>query len=455
MTPLLEGTGRAALHALARGQSERHLPSVVGGVVRDSALVWSGARGSTMRHADVAGATHLPHADTQYKIGSVTKTMTAALVLLARERGELRLSDRVGRFLPEGPFPDATLRGLLSHSAGLSAEPHGPWWERTEGGDVDDLAKAHADAEPRLEPGAQLHYSNTGYGVLGAVLESVNGCTWLEACEQQLWRPLQMNRTTYHQQAPYADGFAVDALTGELTVEPLPDTGAMAPAGQLWSTVADLATWLTALVDAARSVLSGASLRAMATPQVSAPEDRDGTGWGLGVSVTVAGGRKLIGHGGSMPGFCCGVVADVDSGTGAIVLSNGAYGLGPLAREVLDIVLDREPPLPPEWQPVTAVPGDVRDVVGTWHWGHAPLLLRWDGRELRLDPVSGPGRSMRFAPTDEPDVWLGTSGYLTGEALRAVRRADGSVGHLEAATFVYTRVAYDPEAPIPGGPPVR
>lgn len=456
MTPLLEGTGAAALRSLARVQAEGRLPSVVGGVVRHGDLVWSGARGSTLRVEDVAGASHRADADTQYKIGSVTKTMTAALVLLARERGELSLGDPVRRFLPDGPFPETTLRGLLSHGAGLTAEPHGTWWERTDGGDIADLAKAHADVGPLLEPGAQLHYSNLGYGVLGAVLEAVNACTWLEACEEQLWRPLLMNRTTYHQQAPYADGFAVDALTGEVLAEPLPDTGAMAPAGQLWSTVHDLATWLTALVDSERSVLAEGSLRALATPLVSTPEDRDGTAWGLGVSVTVGGRRKLIGHGGSMPGYCCGMIADVDSGTGAIALSNGAFGLGPVARQLLETVLDREPPMPAEWQPVTAVPEGVRDVVGTWYWGHAPSVIRWDGRELRLDPAPGPGRSMRFAPTDEPDTWLGTSGYLTGETLRAVRRHDGTIGHLEGATFVYTRVPYDPQAPIPGGaPPAR
>ncbi len=453
MTPLLEGTARAVAGSLARVQSQRRIPSLAAGVVRDGALVWSGARGSTVRAVDTAGASRPPDDDTQYKIGSVTKTMTAALVLLARERGELSLDDRVRRFLPDGPFGDATLRGLLSHGSGLSAEPRGPWWERVDGGDVGDLAAAHAGDEPLLEPGAQLHYSNLGYGVLGTVLERVTGTTWLQACEEQLWRPLRMGRTTYHHREPYADGFSVDALTGEVILEPLPDTGAMAPAGQLWSTVSDLATWVTALVDAEASVLSEGSLRAMATPQVSTPEDRDGTAWGLGVSLTVAGGRKLLGHGGSMPGYCCGVLADVDSRAGAIVLSNGAYGLGPLAREVLETVLDREPPMPPEWQPVTAVPEDVRDVVGTWHWGHAPSVLRWDGRELSLDPATGPGRSMRFVPTAEPDTWLGTSGYLTGETLRAVRRADGTVGHLEGATFVYTRAPYDPDAPIPGGSP--
>src|SRR5690606_29744696 len=137
--------------------------------------------------------------------------------------------------------------------------------------------------------------------------------------------------------------FAVDALTGEAMPERLPDTGAMAPAGQLWSTVTDLGTWLTSLVDPARSILDESSLRDLATPQVGDPDDRSGTSWGLGVQVNRTAGRKLIGHGGSMPGFCCGAVIDTESRVGTVVLSNGSYGLGDTAGDLLHLVLDHEP----------------------------------------------------------------------------------------------------------------
>ncbi len=447
--PLLEDTAAAALHLVATAQAEGRLPSVAAGVVRDGELVWSAGRGRLVRR----DSDRLPDADTQYKIGSVTKTMTAALVMLARERGELALGDPVGRFWPEAPYAATPLRALLSHAAGLTAEPHGTWWERAEGGDLAALAAAHDGAGPVLEPGAQLHYSNLGYGLLGGVVARVWGTTWWEAMQTDLLGPLGMGRTSYQGVEPAAEGFAVDALTGEAVAEPLPDTGAMAPAGQLWSTVADLATWLTALVDPDRSVLGEESLRAMATPQIGDPDDRAGQSWGLGVSVDRSGGRKLIGHGGSMPGFCCGAVVDPASKTGAVILTNGAYGLGGATGDLLRLVLDREPPLPAEWQPTPSpVPDAVREIVGTWYWGHAPSVLRWDGRRLRLAPPSGPGRVMSFALQDD-GTWLGTSGYLTGETLRAHRRPDGTVGHLECATFVYTRTPYDATAPIPGGAP--
>ncbi len=454
MTDLLPSTARRALGVLAGAQAGGRLPSVVGGVVRDGEVVWSAVRGHAARPGDLAAGDLGPAPDvaTQYKIGSVTKTMTAALVMLARERGEVSLDDPLGRFLPDAPFPDATLRALLCHSAGITAEPRGSWWERSPGVDRTALLAAHQDAERVLESGSQHHYSNLGYGLLGEVVAEVTGSTWSEALHEQVLVPLGMSRTTYAAQEPAAAGLSVDALTGELVGEPHPDTGAMAAAGQLWSTVEDLATWLGALVDPDRSVLNEESLVAMRTPQASSPHDRAGSSYGLGLSISVGGGRMLVGHGGSMPGFTCGALVDVDSRTGAVVLSNAGYGLGPAVAELLEAVLDAEPPLPAVWRPTTTpVPPVVREVVGTWHWGHAPCVLRWDGRLLHVAPASGPGRVMTFAATEDPERFVGVRGYLTGETLLVRRHADGALSHLEVATFVWTRVPYDPQVPIPGG----
>lgn len=446
--PLTPGTGRALDLILAHAQRDARLPSVVAGIVRDGDPLWTGARGDWVRNT----GSGRPTADTQYKIGSVTKTMTATLALLARERGELRLSDQVRRFLPEAPYAEATLRQLLTHSAGITAEPRGSWWERSEGVDVASLLAAHAGDEPVLEVGSQLHYSNLGYGLLGAVLEQITGQAWWQALRQQVLEPLGMRRTSFAAEQPAADGFSVEALTDELTVEPLPDTAAMAPAGQLWSTVDDLCTWTTALLDPERSVLSAESLATMRIPQVGAPEDRTGASWGLGITVLRERGRLLIGHGGSMPGFVCGLIADVDARTGAVVLSNGAYGLGDVTNRLLSKAIELHPPFPTQWRPTTDLPEAVREIVGVWHWGNAPSQVRWSGGELLLEPLAGPGRRMAFTAAGD-DTWVGTRGYLAGETLHVVRREDGSVSHLEGATFVYTRQPYDPSAPIPGGAP--
>jgi hypothetical protein len=353
-----------------------------------------------------------------------------------------------------GPFADATLRSLLAHAAGISAEPLGSWWERSPGVDATTLAAAHEGAERVFETGSRFHYSNLGYGVLGLVVEAVTGASWYDALSEQVLTPLGLSRTTYQAEGVHAEGFAVHHLTGELTVEPLPDTGAMAPAGQLWSTVQDMATWLTALVDPSRSVLGAESLSEMRTPQSGSAEDRAGSTYGLGVQVLTGRGRVLVGHGGAMPGFTCGVQVDPDSRVGAVVLTNGGYGLDDLTSRAVHTVLDAEPPPADEWSPNVDVADDLRGLVGLWYWGQAPTLLRVEDDGFSLGPVGGPGRAMAFRRV-AGDVFVGTRGYLAGERLQVVRSDDGAVSHIEVATFVYTRTPYDPAAPIPGGHPTR
>ena len=114
---------------LASVQGTGRLPSVVAAVARGGKPAWTGAAGSAPRTSP----------RTSYRIGSITKTMTAVLVLQARDDGLLDLDHPLGRHVPEAGYADATLRGLLAHTAGLPSEPVGSWWERTDGVDVATL----------------------------------------------------------------------------------------------------------------------------------------------------------------------------------------------------------------------------------------------------------------------------------------------------------------------------
>jgi CubicO group peptidase (beta-lactamase class C family) len=433
--------------ALARSQGEGRLPSVVAGVLRDGELAWSGGRGRCVR----PGGDERPDAETQYRIGSITKTFVAALVMQLREEGMLDLGDTAGRHVPEGPYADRTLRSLLSHTAGLRAEPTGPWWERAPGVDYAELARSNPTTGAALPPGQEFHYSNLGFAVLGEVVARLRGRPWDEVLKERLLDPLGMHRTTYHAQRPAADGFAVDDLAGTLTPEPVHNSGAMAPAGQLWSTAADLVRWMQVLVDPPEDVLSRDSLRLMATVQGALPGGDLSGAYGLGLQMAGPGPRVLVGHGGSVPGFASAMFVDPRTGVGAVVLCNGGYGLDGLGltRTLVETVLEHEPPLPPEWRPVQKVPDHLRELLGPWHWGQAPFVMRTDGTELMLTATTG-GKAFRFRRTGE-DTYLGLSGYHVGETMRVVRHDDGSVSHLDIATFVYTRIPYDPRAPIPGG----
>src|SRR5699024_4492422 len=185
--------------------------------------------------------------DTQYRVGSITKSLVAALVMRLRDEGSLRLADPIGRYLSGTAFPDTTIIQLLTHTGGLTSESPGSWWERSAGVDWTTLNTSLGPDEVKHAPGTRFHYSNVGYGALGALIEELRGTGWLEAVRTEILDPLGMDRTSRHPQGDHATGYAVHPFADVLLPEPAPDAGAMAPAGQLWSSADDLARWTTFL----------------------------------------------------------------------------------------------------------------------------------------------------------------------------------------------------------------
>src|SRR5262249_10800139 len=154
---------------------------------------------------------HEPDGDTQYRIGSLTKTFIAVLVMRLRDEGRLDLADPLGKHLDADPVAgraaSATIAQLLSHTAGLPSETPGPWWERSPGELPPGLP---AILGPPPHPAGRLfHYSNPGYGLLGALVGQLRGQGWEEALRQEILDPLGMTRTTLAPAPPHARGFAV------------------------------------------------------------------------------------------------------------------------------------------------------------------------------------------------------------------------------------------------------
>ncbi len=411
-------------------QATGRLPSVVAGVLQDGDPAWTGGV-----NADLG---------TQYRIGSITKTMTAVAVMQLRDEGLLALDDPIGRFLPESGYGAATLRQLLSHTSGMQSEPVGSWWERSPGVDFAALTEANDGSAAVTGAGEWFHYSNLGFALLGEVVARLRGAPWWEVISARLLGPLEMKRTTYDPEAPYAQGLSVDHFAGTLTDEPHQDTASMAPAGQLWSTVEDLARWARLLMAGHPDVIAETTLREMSGAQAPA------TDHGLGLAVLRHDGRAFVGHTGSMPGFQASLFVDPDRRDGAVVLTNATTGFS--TNRVLETMFGGQDPTPVgPWRPTVTVPPEVHPILGVWFWGNTAVELRWQNDELQLRAV----RNAELADTFElrEGRLVGTSGYHRGETLHVVRSDEGTIGHLDCATFIYTRVPYDPAAPIPGGPP--
>jgi CubicO group peptidase (beta-lactamase class C family) len=440
MTSLLPDTGRLVDAAVAEAQAAGRIPSIVLGVVRDGRLVHTAAAGGPGVPGDPG-----PDADTGYRIGSITKTMTAALVLQLRDEGRLGLDDLLYRHLPGTPVGSVTLRQLLGHAAGLQREPEGGWWERNPGADLDSLLAGLTPDKVAFPPHRTYHYSNLAYGLLGAVVQRVTGDPWSTLLQRRLFDPLGMRATTYHPVEPYARGYVVHPWHGTLREEPRTDTGAMAPAGQLWSTVTDLARWAAFLAEPKPEVLAAETLAEMCQPVIMSDLESWTGGHGLGVELYRVGERVYVGHGGSMPGYVATLAVHRPSRTGVVAFANAyGYGVGRLGREVLTAVVEREPVAPAPWRPAAAPAPHVAPLCGRWWWMGIEYDLSWDADagEIVFGTVSAGKTPTRFGP-EGTDRWRGRSGADAGEVLQVRRDESGAVAALDIATFVYAR---DPDS---------
>jgi CubicO group peptidase (beta-lactamase class C family) len=430
--PVLPATARTLLARTARAQRDGRAPSLVAGVVRDGGLAWSAGRG------DVAE----PHTDVQYRLGSISKTVTAVVVMRLRDEGRLGLDDPLDAHVPGTPLGDRSVGQLLSHLSGASSESPGGWWERVPGGPLGDLALTGDDVV--LGEARRFHYSNLGFGLLGELVARLRGRPWDDVAADEVLTPLGMVRTTPRPSGRAAQGYAVHPWADVVLPEPEHHAGVMAAAGQLWATLDDLARFAVFLLGDTGDVLSPDTLEEMAVPAGVDPSAPGWSGYGLGLQVLRVDGRTLTGHGGSMPGFLAGVLVDREEGTGGVSLANTTSGLDVLVPGLLADLRAAEPRVPPPWRP--SEPPVPLEQLGVWYWGPAPHALRTvPGGLLHLGPLPGrSGRASRFRARED-GTWVGLDGYHAGETLRI------APDHLDLGTFVFTREPYDPAAPVPGG----
>ncbi|MFD1657668.1 serine hydrolase domain-containing protein [Streptomyces caeni] len=444
---LLPATRRALLHRIAVAQAEGRAPSLVAAVVRDGRTVWHGSRTSLEGQ--------VPDESVQYRIGSITKTFTAVLVLRLRDEGVVDLGDPLEKHLPGTGVGEATIAGLLAHTGGLAAESPAPWWERTPGSLRPRLGDVLGEQPLRHPVGRRFHYSNPGYALLGALVEEVRGASWEEVLRHEVLEPLGLQRTSCRPQAPHAGGWAVHPWADVMLSEPAEDLGRMASAGQLWSTTGDLARFAVFLARGDERVLSAESVAEMRMPAApaEAADVVDGSAYGLGLQLERRDGRLLAGHSGSLPGFLAGLALSVEDDVAAVVLANCTSGPSTftVAADLIGVVAEAEPRIPEPWRPLPDVDRSVLELAGQWYWGTQGFVLRLtaDGG-VSLDPMSGVGRRSRLRSNGD-GTWTGLDGYYAGELLKAVRRPDGSVSHLDLGSFVFTRQPYDERAPVPGG----
>jgi CubicO group peptidase (beta-lactamase class C family) len=447
---MLPTTADALRRAVEQAQHDWRAPAVAAGLVRDGGLALTHAVGL----ADVA-AGEAPTADTQFRIGSITKTFTAVLVMRQRDAGRLTLDDRLDRHLPGTRHGAVTIRQLLTHLSGLQREPVGDVWYTLDTPDDAELLAGFELAEQVSSPHRRWHYSNLAFAVLGQVVARLEGRPWAEVLADDVLGPLEMRRTTLEPHGVRAAGYLTDPYADLVRPEPDFPTRALAPAAQLWSTVEDLGRWARFVLAPPAEVLAADTVEEMCHPHVMWDVDGWTLAWGLGFMLLRRGTRIYVGHEGAMPGFLAGLYVRRGEGTGAVALTNVTSGADPgaLAADLLTTVLDAEPAGPVRWEPGPPVDPTAADVLGRWWSEGSEFVLTWTGGRLQARSAAPSARPPAVFVREREDLWRTESGREAGELLRVVRDPDGSVVRMHWATYALTREPRVFGATREGSPP--
>jgi CubicO group peptidase (beta-lactamase class C family) len=289
------------------------LPGAAVAIVHGGRIVKMAGYGHADRERQAPTAT-----DGVYKIGSVSKQFVASAIMLLASDGRLAVDDSIARFIPD--VPDAwraiTIRHLLTHTAGLVRES--PVFEPMKA--VSDLTILRgAYGTPLLfPPGSKWAYSNTGYYALAVVIATASGKPWTQFVAERILAPARMTSTLPTDVVPTPPNRAV-GYTGRNNAQPATDWLALRPSGAFFSTLGDLAKWDGVLYG--DSVLSETIRQQMWAPvQLS-----DGTAhpYGFGWHTQTRAGRRVVWHGGGLPGYASYLARFLDDRVTVIVLANG------------------------------------------------------------------------------------------------------------------------------------
>jgi CubicO group peptidase (beta-lactamase class C family) len=249
-------------------------------------------------------STHVSNdSNTIFQIGSITKQFTATVILKLQEEGKLSVHDKLSQYFPQFKYAgEITLENLLTHTSGI--------YNYTNDIDENDSAivchpvnkqlvlDVMLKHKPDFKPGTMFHYDNSGYYLLGLIIEKVTGKSYEQNVHDIIFTPLQMTHSLFDfkhsSDSNIANGYQKITDTGQVEANAWRwDSTVTYAAGGIFSTTSDMYKWAKAIAN--RQILSKNSWEAALTPHLA----HYGYGWYIDSSY----GKKSISHGGGIPGF--------------------------------------------------------------------------------------------------------------------------------------------------------
>jgi len=310
---------------------------------------------------------------TRFNIASITKQFTAAAILLLEERGKLKTDDFITKYLPDAPSPwdKITIYNLLTHTSGISddAAKYTP-------GTPDSLALLNKPL--RSQPGEKYFYVDTGYLVLGYLIERISGQTYTDFVQENIFKPLGMNDSGMFSFVTVTPRRAAGYWPGSYGIENAerPDARIGFSSGSLYSSTEDLLRWETALFGG--KLLSPASLQKMTTPFRS--------NYACGLQVNRVNGKLVIEHGGNNIGFNAHLAYYPEDQLTVAVLANlNGTVVGKIASALAAVAHGEAVTLAPPLKAITIAPEVLDSYAGTYQFPNYTVTMKPEGNHLVAD----------------------------------------------------------------------
>jgi CubicO group peptidase (beta-lactamase class C family) len=359
---------------------------------------------------------------TKFRLGSVTKQFTAASILLLEERGKLKTDDPVKKYMPDAPaaWDSMTIFNVLTHTAGIPSFTEFPDYGPTEGLPTtpEKLVARFRDKPLEFQPGEKWKYSNSGYVLLGYLIEKITGSTYQKFLQDNIFTPLNMKDSGYDSNSAIIANRANGYTPGRGGIVNASYVHMSIPfsAGALYSTTEDLLRWEQGLFGG--KVLSAASLGKMTTPFKN--------DYACGLTVHAAGGHKVIEHGGSINGFNTSVAYYPDEKLTVVVLSNlNGPTPGEMSPKLAAAARGEAVLFPSERKEITVAPKILSDYAGTYELrpGFNIVMTVEDGR--LMTQATGQPKNPLFAES-QTKFFL----KVVDAEVEFVKDASGKVTHM-------------------------
>jgi CubicO group peptidase (beta-lactamase class C family) len=332
--------------------------------------------------------------NTIFQIGSITKQFTAAIILKLLEQNKLSLQDSLTKYIPDYPNGDKiTIEHLLTHTAGVYNYTNDAVFmvnETTHPINRDSLINRFKYKPLDFQPGEKFSYSNSGYILLGYIIEKITGQSYFQVVRQRIFQPLHMDHSGFDFTHLNSPDKAVGYTSPESTTPAnIVDSSVSFAAGAIYTTVGDLYKWDRAL--RAGRIMSPASQEKAYTPHLA----QYGYGWMIGT----VDGKKVVEHGGGITGFVSDIRRIPEDETCIVVLDNQPNQANPsnIAQDISAILNGKDVKLPETKVAKTVDTTILRQYVGAYQISPTfSIVITLDGGRL-YGQATGQGKFELFA----------------------------------------------------------